>query len=146
MLGVARSKFAAKNAGFTILEALVAIAVIAISLTAIGTLTGTTTRGVRSLEQHLALVETARTVAATLPPRTQLAPGKLAGDLYGNHWQIDVSPFTGGNVAPSPDSPWIPETIVIRVQSPSGGVFSLETVRLQRNVNDAKQHAPSRSP
>jgi len=77
-------------------------------------------------------VETARTVAAGLPSHTQLAPGELAGELYGNHWRIEISPFVGDAFAPAPDSPWIPETITIRIQSPSGAVFGLKTVRLQR--------------
>ena len=128
----ARSEIGDRTAGFTILEVLVAIAVVAISLTAIGALTGTTTRGVRAVEQHVALVEAARTVAASLPSRSQLAPGEMAGDLYGNRWRMGVSPFFGDASAPVPSSPWIPETISIRVQSPSGATIDLETVRLQR--------------
>ena len=50
----------------------------------------------RSLEQHVALVETARTVAASLPSRTQLAPGEITGEMYGNRWRMGVSPFFGG--------------------------------------------------
>jgi general secretion pathway protein I len=127
-----RCETRARTAGFTIIEVLVAVAVVAISLTAIGALTGVTTRGVRSLEQHVALVEAARTVAASLPSRTQLASGDITGDLYGNRWRMHVSPFFGGAGASATDSPWIPETISIRVQSPSGAAISLETVRLQR--------------
>lgn len=132
MCGPARFEIGDRNAGFTLIEVLIAIAVVVISLTAIGTLTGTTTRGVRSLEQHVALVETARTVVASLASRTQLEPGKLAGELYGNRWRIGVSPFFGDDIAPVPDSLWIPETITIRIQSPSGAVLGLKTVRLQR--------------
>jgi general secretion pathway protein I len=111
---------------------LVAIAVVAISLAAIGALTGVTTRGVRSLEQHVDLVEAARTVATSLPSRTQITSGEVTGDLYGNHWRMAVSPFFGGPVVPDADSPWVPETISIRVQSPSGAAITLETIRLQR--------------
>jgi general secretion pathway protein I len=128
----ARFEIAHKCAGFTLLEALIAIAVVAITLTAIGTLTGTTTRGVRSLEQHVALVEAARTVTANLPSRTQLAPGEFVGELYGNRWRIGVSPFVGDPVPPASDSPWIPETITIRIQSPSGAILGFNTVRLLR--------------
>jgi general secretion pathway protein I len=127
---VARSKIGDQNAGFTILEVLIAIAVVTISLTAIGTLTGVTTRGVRSLEQHVALVETARTVVSSLPPRTQLSSGEVTGELYGSRWRMGVSPFFGAP-AMAPDSPWMPATISIRVQSPSGAALNLETVRLQ---------------
>ena len=111
---------------------LVAISVVAISLTAIGALIGTSTRGVRSLEQHVALVETARTVVASLPSRTQLSLGEVAGEIYGSRWRMGVSPFFGDAAALAPESPWTPATISIRVQSPSGATLNLETIRLQR--------------
>jgi general secretion pathway protein I len=120
------------QAGFTLIEALISIAVIAVSLAAIGSLTGTTTRGVRSIEQHVVLMETARTIAANMPSRIQPAPRELAGELFGSRWRIDVLPFTGTGVAPVPDSPWVPQTMAIRIQSPSGAVLDLQTVRLQR--------------
>jgi len=121
-----------KSAGFTLIEVLVAIAVVAISLAAIGSLTATASRGVRSLEQHVALVETARTVASTLPARDQPLPAALAGEIYGHRWRVDALPYTGGGIAPAPDSPWFPETLRIRVQSPTGAIIGVETVRLQR--------------
>ena len=132
MCGPANSETGDKKAGFTLIEVLVAISVVAISLTSIGMLTGTTTRGVRSLEQHVALVETARTVVASLASRTQLSPNKLDGELYGNRWRLSVSPFVSDAIAPVPGSLWIPEIITIRIQSPSGAVLGLKTVRLQR--------------
>lgn len=132
MCRIVRSDTRAKTAGFTIIEVLVAIAVVTISLTAIGALTGITTRGVRSLEQHVALVEAARTVAASLPSRSKLASGEITGDLYGNRWRMGVTPYFGSASAPAADSPWVPKAISIRVQSPSGGTINLETVRLQR--------------
>jgi general secretion pathway protein I len=128
----ARPEIGDKNAGFTILEVLVAITVVATVLTAIGMLTGATTRGVRSLEQHVALVETTRAVIAELPPRNQLSSGEFTGDLYGSRWRVGVSPFFGDAAALSPDSPWVPATISIQVRSPSGASLNLQTVRLQR--------------
>jgi general secretion pathway protein I len=128
----APSEIGSKNAGFTIIEVLVAIAVVAISLTAIGALTGTTTRGVRSIEQHVALVETARTVVASLPSPSQLSLGEVVGEIYGSRWRMGVSPFFGDAAALQPDSPWTPAIVSIRVQSPSGGSLNLETIRLQR--------------
>jgi general secretion pathway protein I len=121
----------APTAGFTLIEVLVSIAVVAITIGAIGSVTATATRGVQTLEQHLALVETIRTVASTLPARDQPVPGSLAGEIYGHRWRLDAVPYTGGGIAPIPDSPWFPETLKIRVQSPSGAVVGVETVRLQ---------------
>jgi general secretion pathway protein I len=121
----------AHTAGFTLIEVLVSIAVVAITIGAIGSVTATATHGVRTLEQHLALVETIRTVASTLPARDQRVPGSLAGEIYGHRWRLDAVPYTGGGIAPIPDSPWFPETLKIRVQSPSGAVVGVETMRLQ---------------
>jgi general secretion pathway protein I len=126
------SRGPAHAAGFTLIEVLVAIAVVAISLAAIGSVTATATRGVRSIEQHLALVETVRTVASTLPARDQRIPGALVGEIYGHRWRVDALPYTGGGIAPVPDSPWFPETLKIQVQSPTGAIIGVETVRLLR--------------
>ena len=128
----ARPEIGDKNAGFTILEVLVAITVVASLLIASGSRTGATTRVLRSLEQHVALVETTRAVVAALPPRNQLSMGEFTGDLDGSRWRIGVSPFFGDTAALSPDSPWVPATISIQVRSPSGAALNLQTVRLQR--------------
>lgn len=127
-----RPETGGRNAGFTILEVLIAITIVVTALSAIGLLTGASTRGVRSLEQHVALVETARTVIASLPSPTQLSSNETVGEVYGSRWRMSASPFFGG--APVPESPWVPVRVTIRVQSPSGATLNLETVRLQRKT------------
>ena len=125
------SRGPAHTAGFTLIEVLVAIAVVAVTIAAIGSVTMTATRSVQTLEQHLALVETMRTVASTLPARDQRVPGSLTGENYGHRWRLDALPYTGGGIVPNPDSPWFPETLAIRVQSPSGAIVGVETMRLR---------------
>jgi general secretion pathway protein I len=125
-------EIAGRNAGFTILEVLVAIAVVAVVLGAIGSVTATNTRGVRSLEQHVVLAETARAVVAGLRSREQLASGSLSGEMYGNRWQIGAAPMLDGPMLVDSRSTWIPQMITIRVQSPSGAAIDIKTVRLQR--------------
>lgn len=127
--GVARSDGCA---GFTLIEVVVALAVVAITLTAIGAVATTSARGTRSLEQHLALVETTRIVAATLPKDNDAALDGLSGEILGHRWRISLAPFVGSGINQIPDSPWIPLTVVVRVRSPSGAVYGFETVRLQR--------------
>src|ERR1700736_5315690 len=84
------------QAGFTILEVLIALAVVAVSIVAIGSVMSTNARGVRVLENHVALMQTAQTVLATaIPPRQQLAPGTPAGKLHDFRWQVDVGPVGG---------------------------------------------------
>ena len=121
-----------KTAGFTIIEVLVAIAVVAVVLSAIGAVVSSTTRSVRSLEQHVVLMETARSVTAGLRAREPLAESALSGQMYGNRWQIGVSPMADGPILPDSRSTWIPQMVTIRVQTPSGATVDIKTVRLQR--------------
>ena len=119
------------SAGFTLIEVLVALSVVSISLAAIGSLIAVTTRGVRSIGLHLTLVETARAIVTGLPGRDQLLPGNISGEAAGHRWRVDVLPFQANFVDPTA-TVWIPETVVVRVQSPSGPILQVNTVRLRR--------------
>lgn len=116
--------------GFTMIEAVVALALVAIVLAAIGSLVATNARGARTLAQHVALMQAARMIASTLPQAGEPLADDLAGEVQGHGWQMRVSPFfDGGSVVP--ESRFIPQHIELRVRSPSGAMVSLETVRLQ---------------
>jgi general secretion pathway protein I len=112
------------------IEAVVALALLAVMLAAISSLVAATTNGTRTLEGHVALVETARLVLASIPRHGELQSDDLAGELSGHRWQVRQSPFGDGEAVPG--SPWIPRSVAVRVRSPSGAVFTLETVRLAR--------------
>jgi general secretion pathway protein I len=120
------------DAGFTILEVLIALAIVAMSIVAIGSVMSTNSRGVTALENHVALVETAQTLLATeIPPRKELAPGTKAGQLRNHRWQVDVSPVGGDWEAPNDSKVgWTPELVKIHVRSPTGEQLDLSTVRL----------------
>jgi general secretion pathway protein I len=119
------------EAGFTIIEVLIALALVAVSLVAIGSLMATNARGVRSLEQHVALMQTARTVMTTgIPPRADLNPGTSSGQTENYRWTVDVSPLGGGWTVPDADIPWVPELVRVRVKSPTGAISDIRTVRL----------------
>jgi general secretion pathway protein I len=126
-----------REAGFTLIEVLIALALVAVSMVAIGSLMATNARGVRSLEQHVALMQATRTVMATgIPLRTKLQPGTLAGNTEDYHWTIDVSPLGGDWAVPDADVPWIPELVRVRVKSPTGAVSDIRTVRLIRRPSE----------
>jgi general secretion pathway protein I len=119
-------------AGFTLIEVLVALSVVAVALASIGALIATTVRGTRSLDLRLTRVETARAIATALPDRDQLNPGNFSGEAAGHRWRVDVLPFVAANVDPRQPTPWVPQTIVLRVQSPAGPIMQINTVRLRR--------------
>jgi general secretion pathway protein I len=121
------------EAGFTILEVLIALAIVAVAVVAIGSVMSTNARGVRALESHVALMQTAQTVLATeVPPRKELRPGVLSGQLHDMRWQIDVGPVGGDWIVDKADVAWIPELVKVRVRSVSGATVELETVRLMQ--------------
>lgn len=117
--------------GFTLIEVLVALSVVAVTLSAIGSLIAVTIRGARSVSGHLALVETARSIMTGLPDREQLGEGNFSGEAAGHRWRVDVLPFYADFVDPQ-KTEWTPQTVVVRVQSPSGPILQINTVRLRR--------------
>jgi general secretion pathway protein I len=120
------------DAGFTLIEALVALAVVAVSLTAIGSLLATNIRGTRALGDRLTLVETTRAILTDLPDRVLLVSGSLRGEFADHRWQVDVLPFVADFVDPRRPGPWMPQAVVVNVRSPTGRVLRIDTVRLHR--------------
>ena len=120
-----------RDAGFTIIEVLIALAVVAVSIVAIGSVMSTNVRGVRSLEQHVTLMQTARSVmAADVPPRSEIGVGIWSGRTNDHQWRIDISPMGDEWSAAGDKAAWIPALVRIQVRSPSGAVMDLSTVRL----------------
>jgi general secretion pathway protein I len=122
------------TAGFTLIEVLVALAVVAISLASIGMLIATTVRGTRSVQSRLALLEISRAVFTALPDRDRLAIGNFSGKFADYPWRVDVTPFTDTNVDPRQLTKWVPQSIVVTVRSPHGGTLQLDTIRLRRRA------------
>jgi general secretion pathway protein I len=129
-------------AGFTLIEVLVAIAVLAVVLGAIGAVVGNTVRAIRSVDRRLPLLETAQSLIASLPARDALQPGTQSGTSGDFHWRIDAvllnsnvpdnaatAPSTAATGA-SPKVNWVPLAITVRVQGNEGPPVRLDTVRL----------------
>jgi general secretion pathway protein I len=126
------------EAGFTLIEALIALAVVAVSITAIGSVVATNIRGTGALGQRLALVETTRAILTELPDREQLVSGSLRGEFANHRWQVDVLPFVSDLIDPRRPGPWMPQAVVVNVHSPSGRVLRIDTVRLHREQGSKK--------
>ena len=116
-------------AGFTLIETLVALAIIAIVLGTIGSVISVTVKGTSSIDQHLALAGTAEMLLADFPARGLLKPGRQNGQLAGSRWRVDIAPMNvaGGN--PATDR-FVPLAVNLRLQGADGGAIQVTTVKL----------------
>ena len=116
-------------AGFTLIEALVALAIIAIVLGTIGSVIAVTTKGTRSIDQRLALASTAETLLADLPARGLLKPGRQSGQLAGSRWRVDIAPMNVAGGDPATDR-FVPLAVNLRLQRADGSAIQVTTVKL----------------
>jgi len=119
-------------AGFTLIEALAALAVMGAGLAAIGSLASSSVRADLYTERHLAEIETARKIIAGMPSREALPVGRLTGALDAHAWRID-SALIGAPAAVG-DALWTPQRIEVSVRSPSGAMLKIDTIRLRRQA------------
>lgn len=153
------------EAGFTLIEVLVALAVMTAVLAAVMSVASANARGARALEARAILGEVARAVEAGIPPRASLAPGTIEGDISGHRWRMDVRPMPlpaeerlgkeqeaaendpGDRATAMRPSPWTPMTIAIRIRAPSGATLDMQTIRLARTgAKDSFRSDPGRAP
>ena len=120
------------RAGFTLLEVLVALAVLATSLAAIGALVASNARASRTLDHRVALIETARAVETGIPGRAALVPGQSEGEISGHRWRMEVRPLELAGLPAA--ARWAPLAVTIRVRGPSGASVTLETIRVARRA------------
>lgn len=125
-------RHAAANDGFTLIEVVVAIAVLAVVLSAIGGAVGTTVKALRSVDRQLPLLETAQGLLAALPDRTALRPGAQSGTTGAVQWRIDVAPLdsVAARFGASQSAKWMPLLVTVSVQDRDGPPVRLDTIRL----------------
>lgn len=128
------AEIARAERGFALVEALAAIAVAAVSLTAIAALVGGNLRGAGKIAHHIQLTETLRAVEAALPNRAELGTGSLAGEMRGQNWTVDILPFPDDSANPAAAAAWTPQEVLITVEAPSGEKLQLETLRLTKRA------------
>lgn len=118
-------------AGFTLLEVMVALAVLAAVVAAIGSLSSANRRAARFAAKRVELAQTARRLLNELGDRKAFAAGAVVGEGRGYAWQFEFQPFGEGSVD-SFGIAWRPYRVALRVVAPGGAQLEVETVRLGR--------------
>ncbi len=118
--------------GFTLLEALVALAVMAAGLAAIGRLGYSSLAAVQRAETRLALTSAARAALTALPERQSMRDGETKGTIFDDEWRLDAARYTGVAAGGPLKSAWVPQALKLSVSDARGNLLIVETVRLRR--------------
>jgi general secretion pathway protein I len=127
-----RASIRPSTAGFTLVETLVALALLATVTAAIGGLTALTSRTGRYTERHFAEVETARGIVAQLSSRSDLVTGTLSGETAGDQWRVDTQWDLDDLVSSNTQVLWAPLRIAIQIRDPGGKILRFDTIRLSK--------------
>jgi general secretion pathway protein I len=120
--------------GFTLLESLVALAILTAGLAAIGQLGFSSLAAARRAEKRLELTSAARAALTALPDRRASRNGAASGQILNAQWRLDAAPFPYASAAGPIESGWTPQILELQVKDPAGGTLVVETVRLRRGA------------
>ncbi len=122
------------RAGFTLIEPLISILIVAISLGSIGMLAASSLEAGRRIERRWANVESARAIMTGLPPRSALETGVSNGRFGDRRWRLETAPYRVDFIDPNSASPWSARAIILSVQDPDGSILRVDSVRLSRRI------------
>jgi type II secretory pathway pseudopilin PulG len=133
-----------RRAGFTLLEALVALTLVLAFAAAFGPLLFTARRIMAHAEQRVAAQALLRTLIEAPRERSRLSGAPILGETAGLQWQVAAEPiFVAALVPPPPTQPgvgeqkrerprWTAYRLVASVSWGPGEVVRAQTVRLAR--------------
>ena len=117
--------------GFTLIEALVALTVLAISLAAFSPSFGAAVRNFSRLEDRLAAVQLATSLLEEQSSVRALVPGVTRGRHGSYSWQVAITP-AAEEVAPAVTAPWVLFELVVLVEWAPQRRLQMQTLHLGR--------------
>jgi general secretion pathway protein I len=118
--------------GFTLLEALIAIVILTLSLSALMQSHSTGVRGLGVLDDHLQARLLAQSVMAEWAGDRALRPGTVEGSYGKFAWQLSLAPLDDAPQPGARASPWTLHRLTLVVSWPRGRQIEIETVRMGR--------------
>jgi general secretion pathway protein I len=118
--------------GFTLIEALAAIVILALSLSALLAAHDMSLRGAAALDDHLhARLLAQSLLAQSSQHRTVQAPSQGRSGRFA--WSVSTSPLSGGGGTPrTEDGQWMLHELIVTVAWPPRREVKLNTLRLLR--------------
>jgi type II secretory pathway pseudopilin PulG len=120
----------AKRGGFTLLEALVALALVAAFFATLAPFLFHARRIMNNAEGRVAAHILLRTLLNAPFDRFHLADTARAGTFNGLRWRVVATPFAIDAAPPDPAQSWTAYRIVASVSAGPGQVMTAETIRL----------------
>jgi prepilin-type N-terminal cleavage/methylation domain-containing protein len=117
--------------GFTLIEALVAIVVLALSLTTLLSAYRSGLQGAGAVDDHLRARLLAQSVLAEWTQYRAVQPGRFQGRVDGFTWTVSIAPFhAAGGTRQQPSEPWKLHTLTVAVSWSHGRRIEIDTLRL----------------
>lgn len=116
--------------GFTLLEVLIAFAILALALTALMQTFGSGMRGVEASERHMTAALMARSLLERVGHDIPLEPGEIKGASGMFAWTVSVRPAASTDRQTSDKLTVIPYAVAVTVAWHGGRGVTLESYRL----------------
>lgn len=118
--------------GFTLLEALIALVILALSLSTLMSSYSTGLRGVATLDDRVRARLLAQTLLEELSHDRTLRPGTQSGRFDQFAWTLSTAPYEDMATPPSPEHPWAIYQMTLMVSWSRGRQLELQTLRIGR--------------
>jgi len=119
-----------RGEGFTLLEALVAIVVLALSLSVLMPSHNAGVRGLAAIDTHLQARLLAQSIMAEWANQRAVKPGTTHGQFETLSWTLSIAPLEVALAGRPRAGEWTLYKLVLLVSWPSGGQIELDTVRM----------------
>jgi|GEM_PF-5156828 len=119
------------NAGFSLIEVLVTLAIIGLAISVIGPMLRDNSFRAAEAGDRLKLINAASNLLQALPERTDLHAGATRGSLGTIEWTLQAQPLASGETVSQP-TPWSAYQIKLVLKAPSGLTETFQTIRLAR--------------
>ena len=121
------------KAGFTLLEVLIAFAILALSLGAILQAFGTGLVAITRAESHATAALQARSLLAEVGSSRPLEPGESVGDFDdGTLWTVTIEPYQEGDESEALDFGVVLYQVEVAVGDQERDLVTLKTLRVGR--------------